>query len=548
MFTKKHSFLFMLVLTALSIVTGGGAMAAVTIGEEGPDPINAANTTDPVDPNANDLKSPGGKQDGQDLTGTQMSSSQLERGGMIEDEWDDEITKFFPHKTPLLSIARQVSKKVPVQNWTIKHMRVGGETLDGETTADIAAGDTVKITSNNFSGNLRPFYKGSTVFACGVPGYKKGSQSVVDGELMLFVTSTDDTGATMMAINGPAKVEGETSDSLSDMTCPAIPAGTVLLCGATAASESQLMSPPENYQPRSKDVNVQKKLLNIVFTEDYEKVKKKQPLKVRDVKEDAVIKYNLRAERSYWKGVKSRFLTRNEDGSEEFVYTADGILRQLTNFYALDNKPTKADLIALAKLQFTEFSENDQAYAFCGRNAIERLESINLDGDGFTKVLTDFKNLDLTFKRFSDTFGTIDFIYDQTLDLLGMEDAMVIMDLKGARRYVKIGQTEKEVDMSQGSGVIRDAKRYIHYEADAIALRGYNSILVLPKGKMEGYMQNDIVNAIVSSSTLPATPASGDKIALTADFVLNGTTYEAGNVYQWDGTQWVKYNGIDTAN
>jgi hypothetical protein len=241
-------------------------------------------------------------------------------------------------------------------------------------------------------------------------------------------------------------------------------------------------------------------------------------------------------------------LTRNEDGSEEFVYTADGILRQLTNFYALDNKPTKADLIALAKLQFTEFSENDQAYAFCGRNAIERLESINLDGDGFTKVLTDFKSLDLTFKRFSDTFGTIDFIYDQTLDLLGMEDAMVIMDLKGARRYVKIGQTEKEVDMSQGSGEIRDAKRYIHYEADAIALRGYNSILVLPKGKMEGYMQNDIVNAIVSSSTLPATPASGDKIALTADFVLNGTTYEAGNVYQWDGTQWVKYNGIDTAN
>jgi len=547
-FATENSLLISFLLCVMSLAFGGAfAMAEAVIGAEGPDNVPSdPGSTDPIDPSANDRKSPGGKQDGQSLDGTQASSTQLDRGGMLDDEWDNEITKFYPFKTPMLSIARQVSKKVNVSNWSIKHMRVGGETLDGEVIADIAAGDTIKVLKSNFNGNLRPFYKGSTVFAVGVPGYKRGSKTVVDGELMLFVTSADETGATMMAINGPAKVEGETSDYLDSMTCPAIPAGTVLLCGATAGSESQLMSPPENYQPREKEVYVQKKLLNIVFTEDYEKVKKKQPLKVRDIKEDAVIKYNLRAERTYWKGVKSRFLTRNQDGSEEYVYTSDGILRQLTNFYAIGDEYTPADLVALSSLQFTEFAENDQAYAFGGKNAMKRLELMKRP-DNERVTMSDHKNMDLTFKRFTDTFGNIDFIYDPTLDLLHMEDFIVITDLKGARRYVKIGLKETTNDMSKGSGEIRDAKRYIRYEADCIALRGYNSILVGPEDKMAEMMKTDIINSIVSAAKFPDTPAKGDKIALTEDVTVDGVVYEAGTVYQYDGTTWQKYNGTDVA-
>lgn len=548
---NERSMWVNLLLLVLAVITGGASMASAVIGEEGGEPLNNGDGKDPVDPDVNDRKAPGGDTAGQDLDGTQASSTQINRGGLQEDEWDNEITQFHPFRTPLLSIARKISKKINVSNWSIKHMRVGGETLDGEVTADIAAGDTIKLTKENFSGNLRPFYKGSTVFAAGVPGYKRGSKTVVDGELMLYVMSQDTTGVTLRAVNGPLsddKEEGTVSDYLDDMTCPAIPAGTILMCGATAGSESQLLSPPENYQPRSREVYVQKKLLNIVFTDDYEKVKKKQPLHVRDLKEDAVLKYNLRAERSYWMGVKSRFLVRNADGSEEFVYTADGVMRQLTNYYAIGDEYTPNDLVALSMLQFTDYSENDRAFGFCGKNAVKRLELMKRP-DNERIVLNDHEELDLTFKRFTDTFGKIDFIYDQALDLMHMEDYIVIMDLEGARRYVKISSQERTNDMSKGSGEIRDAKRYIRIEADSIALRGYNSILVGPKDKMFANMATDIINKIVSASELPdAATHKGDKIALTEAYTdSEGTTYEAGVIYVSTGSAWEKYTGTDIA-
>ena len=150
-FIKSGRFLTWLFLMLLSVVTGGSSLMAVgdnvapQIGDEGPDPASSAEAAanEPVEPGKSDLNSPGGKKDGQDLTGSQASSTQLKEGGMIDDEWDTNIVKFYPYKTPLLSIARQVATKVPIKNWTHKHMRIGGETLDGKTTAEITGGDTI---------------------------------------------------------------------------------------------------------------------------------------------------------------------------------------------------------------------------------------------------------------------------------------------------------------------------------------------------------------------------------------------------------------------
>lgn len=541
------------VLTVAAVALGGGMMAAADnvepqIGNEGPDPADADTVADrePVKAGKNDRQSPGGRQDGQSLTGTQASSTQLREGGLVEDEWDTEIVKFYPYKTPLLSIARQVSKKVNVQNWEVKHMRVGGETLDGVTTADIAAGATVELTSSNFSGSLKPFYKGTTAIVPTVAGYKEGSTTETEGHLMLFVIEANSKKVVLQAVNGKPKNEGDSRADLDNMTCPAIPEGSTIVAAASACSESQLIISPENYQPREKSVYVQKKLLNIIFTDDYEKVKKKQPLTVTDLKADAIQKYNLRAERSYWLGAKSRFKVENNDGAIEDVYTSEGLIPQLTNAYAIGDTYSLSDLIAISKLQFTEFSENASAFAFCGKNAIERLENIKA-AESHNNDFINHNEFNLTFKRFTNTFGSIDFIWDQTLDLLHMEDFIVIMDLKGARRYVKIAEKERTNDMSNGAGEIREAKRWIHQEADAIALRGYNSILVGPADKISNIGTN-VMHAIISAAELPETPTKGMKYALTADYTTGSTTYEAGNVYYYTGTAWELYKGQDIAD
>lgn len=552
-------FICKMILMILAVVTGGGAMAMADlvepqIGGEGPNPAGKETVAakEPVDPNASDRLSPGGNKDGQDLTGSQASSTQLREGGLLDKEWDSEIVKFYPFKTPLLSIVRRMAKTVNIKNWSISHQRVGGETLDGQIIQKIETADTIEINSTNFSGSIRPFYKGTTVFASGVSGYAAGSQTKTEGTLMLYVIEANGKKAVMQAVNGKPKVSGDTRDNLDNMTCPEIPVGTTFLAGASAASESQLTITPENFQPREKEVYVQKKLLNIVFTDDYEKVKKEQPITVADLKTDAIIKYNLRAERTYLLGCKSRFKTETGDGQIEDVYTSEGIINQLTNTYSIGDTYTLGDMIAISKLQFTEFSENDRCFAFCGKNAIERLENIKLEGSHQNDFIN-HNEFDLTFKRFKDTFGSIDFVWTQTLDLMGMSDFMVIFDPKASRRYVKIGKKEQTNDMSKGGGEVRDAKRWIHQEADSVALRGYNSILVGPADKI-AKIATESLGAIISAKELPKTPSKGMKVALTKDFTIKDTNsptddvkYEAGTVLYYTGTAWTLYTGQDTA-
>ncbi len=541
-----------MVLMLLAVATGGGVLALADnvepqIGNEGVEPASkeTVEAKEPVNPDTNDRLSPGGKKDGQDLTGSQASSTQLREGGLLDKEWDSEIVKIYPFKTPILSIVRRMAKTVNIKNWSVSHQRVGGETLDGQVTQKIVAGDTVEINSTNFSGSIRPFYKGTTVIVSGVPGYKEGSKTKTEGTLMLYVIEANGKKAVMQAVNGIPKNEGDTRENLDNMTCPEIPVGTTLLAASSAASESQLTITPENFQPREKSVYVQKKLLNIVFTDDYEKVKKEQPITVADLKTDAIIKYNLRAERTYLMGIKSRFKAETGDGQIEDVYTSEGIINQLTNTYAIGDEYTLSDLIAISKLQFTEFSENDRCFAFCGKNAIERLENIKLEGSHQNDFIN-HNEFDLSFKRFKDTFGSLDFIWAQTLDLMGMSDFMVIFDPKASRRYVKIGKREQTNDMSKGGGEVRDAKRWIHQEADSVALRGYNSILVGPASKINK-IATESLGAIISAAKLPATPAKGMKVALTKDYVNGETTYEAGTVYYYDGSAWSVYAGQDVA-
>ncbi len=551
-YLSSYQYITKMILMLLAVFTGGGVMAAADnfepqIGNEGPNPASkdTVSEKEPVDASTSDRLSPGGRKDGQDLTGSQASSTQLREGGLLDKEWDSEIVKFYPFKTPLLSIVRQMAKTVNIRNWEVSHQRVGGETLDGQITKEITAGDTIEINSTNFSGSIRPFYKGTTVIASGVAGYAEGSKTKTEGTLMLYVIEANGKKAVMQAINGIPKNEGDTRENLDNMTCPAIPVGTTLLAAASAASESQLTITPENFQPREKKVYVQKKLLNIVFTDDYEKVKKEQPITVADLKTDAIIKYNLRAERTYLLGCKSRFKAETGDGQIEDVYTSEGVINQLTNTYAIGDTYTLGDLIAISKLQFTEFSENDRCFAFCGKNAIERLENVKLDGSHQNDFIN-HNEFDLSFKRFKDTFGSIDFVWTQTLDLLGMSDFMIIFDPKASRRYVKIGKQERTNDMSKGGGEIRDAKRWIHQEADSVALRGYNSILVGPAAKI-AQIATEQLGTIISAAELPSTPSKGMKVALTQDYTVGEVKYEKGTVYYYTGSAWVIYTGQDTA-
>lgn len=563
-FFENRTMAAQFLLIVLAVMIGGVGMAAgAVIGAEGPDPVGKEESHDPADPevgtgqrpdadgNQDARLAPGDTTAGQNLDGTQASSTQARQGGLEEEEWDTEVTKFQPFRNPLLALARQVTRKVNISNWTVNHGRVGGETLDGRTKVKITAeaDGSIKLTTTNFRGSLKPFYKCSTLLVPSVAGYSKSSTStnlVKEGGLMLYVVENTGTAVTCRAVNG-IPTDDVIQDDLDSKKCPEIPADTYICAASTAMSESQLLLTPENYQPRKEVFYVQKKGFNIVFTDDYEKTKKKQPLKVADLKADSVYKYNMRANRTYWAGIQGKFQVRNQDGSMEDVFTTKGILWQLTNSYEYEKgKLTLADLVAISKLQFTTFSQTDSAYVFCGKDAMEEL--LNLQMTGTTRIINfeDVKDMELDFKRFKSTYGTLNFIWDQGLDSLGYKDAMVVVDLKGATRYVKMGQKDQTNDMSKGAGEIREAKRYIRTEADGIALRGYNSIIVLPTGRASGLPESQMRSKVISSPVLPAKEATTDKmiVALTADYK---DTYKKGHAYQATvasgSVTWNEYTG-----
>ena len=550
---SNHQFICKMILMLLAVVTGGGMMAVgedieptTQIGDEGHAPSSKEDATkEPVDPNKSDRLAPGGKVEGQDLTGTQGSATQARKGGLAEEDWDSEVEKYRPFRTPLLQVIRKITKSVPCSGYEKKHARVGGDTLDGKTTKAIeavTAGGTIKLNKSNFSGSLLPFYKGSTAIVPSVAGYERGSKTKVSGRLNLLVIEKTKDEVTLQALNGPAETDGTIGETLDTMGCPAIPANSKILCASTILSESQMLVPPENYQPRSEEVYLQKRAFSIIFTEEFEKIKKKAPHTVADMKEDALTKFLLRQERSYLYGTKLKFLMETKDGAQEYAYSAEGIINQLTNSYGIGDTYTFADLIAIAKLMFTDFAESDEMYLFCGKNAIERLMKIELP-KGRDVMFSTVKQFDITFNQFKCSYGTLNFTWDSTLDYMDLEDCMIGADFKGARHYVKEKSKDKTNDLSKDGYDPRLAKRYMHWEADCVALRGYNSILVGPEDKISTLGASGVINNIISMSKLPDTPHEGMIVALTADYESGSTKYEKENVYIYKGGKWEIFSG-----
>ena len=551
---ENRMLLIVLVAAVLSFIldyeTGALCMAAVA---PIADPSKSA-PNDPVNPETNNMASPDGNGAGQDLSGTQASATQTKEGGLAQPEYDQDVVKFRPQKYVLLNAARTIAQQKTTKDYEITHFRIGEDVLRGTTKAEIAAtsNNKIKLTAANYDGDLKLLTVGRTVLAQGVNGYRDGSKTKVEGELMLFVTgiNSDNTEVTLRSLNGPATTEGEYTDYLDDMSSPVIPSGTTFCIGAIAGAESQQEVAPDNFQPRPKTVYLQKQIMNVVITDHQKKILTKVPWALTDIKASALSKFSKTAEYTLWTGKQKRF-KMNVDPSlgEEYVYTSEGILRQLSNTIGLDDKIKFSDITAITKLQFTEESENDEAIAFCGKDILEDI--INIDWVNHNVQLDQSETeFGVKIRKFVNNFGTLNIVYAPALNDLGYSKFMVVVDMKAARYYTNIQKKEKTVDMSKGAKDTREAERYIYIEAGALALRGYNSILVGPSSLIaERNMSSTAQPVTVISEALPSNPYTGMLIVLDKAIKVSDTlTLDADKVYKYNGTTWEVYTGVIYGN
>lgn len=537
----NYQFLVSMALFLLAVLTGGGmAMAEVpTV----PDPNNPV---DPVNPETNTLESPDGTGAGQSLSGTQASATQLHEGDLVQPDYDQDVIHFRCHKFVLLNRARTVAQQRTCRDYETIHFRIGEEDLTGKTKADIPAGESIKINASNFDGDLRLLTPGSTIYVQDIDGYADKSSTKKEGDLMLFVVANPTLKeATCQAINGPAKVNGEYNDSLDDMTCPAIPSGTNLVVCAIAGAESQQEVSPDNFQPRPKTVYLQKQIFNVVFTDYQKRLITKARWAIKDIKAEALRKFSAKAEYSLWLGKQKRFkMLVDPTMGEEYVYTSEGVLRQLSNTLGIsDDGICFKDITSITKIQFTEFSEHDEADMYCGKDMLEdiiNMKDIN-DRIRLTQETTEFG---VKILAFSNNFGKLNLIYAPALNKIGYSKFAVVIDMKGARYYTNITKTERTIDMKKGAKDTREATRYIYIEGGALALRGFNSILVGPASLIAKRNVSKSARPVVMTSELPATPYDGMLILLDSDIEVDSVKYSSDLVYEYTAAAgWHQYTG-----
>ena len=123
--------------------------------------------------------------------------------------------------------------------------------------------------------------------------------------------------------------------------------------------------------------------------------------------------------------------------------------------------------------------------------------------------------------------------------------------MKGATRYVWSGiQKEQTNDLSKGHDAL-DAERYMRVEADGLALRGYNSIIVMPADRNVHFTPGQIMSSVIAMSQLPADSlvTDGMIVALTDNvYAEDGSIkYKKGFAYQAskpsDTVTWSEWKG-----
>lgn len=567
--THKMSVLSSLLVVAAGLLGAdlGFAMAVVDPVELSPD-ANPSENMDTYDATTN----PGGRpadealqtdeQGGKtQLQGKAATATDVRDAGLEAEDYDKDVDEFRPFAFPIETYIARQCRPVKVNSPVHGHWRTGSTDLDAvwngsavtispaasSTTPYNKTNNVLKLAVANFD-NPECLTEFSTVVVKGVAGYKKdeSGNEVADGELMLFVLDHKDSSDLVQfkVINPP--IDATTPTTVS------IPQYAEFKSMATACAESQMHVASETYLPEKFDVFLQKKIVTCVITDALEEQIKKVPHTKQKILANAEYNFKRECARSHWNGTKARVdVFVPETGNRESVYFENGILRQLNMLYTLSgNALTDDDLLVMSTLQFTDNSQSDEATVFCGKKAMQRLIKLVNSADKYKDVgRVEVNDYGIKVRNYRDNFGSFEFVYDPTLNDIGYEEAMIVVDLRHATRPYMVNKKTTTRDMSK-TAEAREAKEYNLCKYDCVALNGFNSMLVLPaNAALTQANLGGIVASFTSVSALPTGSALTSaakllKYYLTADDATAG--FKKADIVEWDTdlNTWVKFQGV----
>lgn len=574
MSAHKMSILsFLLVVAAAAL----GADSSFAMAVDAPvlaDPANPSSNMGEYDASTN----PGGRpadetlqtdeQGGKtQLQGHSATATDVRDAGLEAEDFDKEIVNFRKFRFPIETYIAMQCKPVKADSYIKKHFRVGTTNIDAVYNGpDIAitGGSDTSITISGVSTKVYDYQKHelslptalfdnpecltpySTVYVSQVLGYAAapGGTEIEDGELALFVLDNkgEDGNVKFLMDNEPRTA----SNTIT------IEGDALFMAGATACSESQIRVAPETILPEQYEAILQKKNMTVVITDEFEEQDKKTGFGKNDVLANAMYNFRRKCARTHWIGKEGRIDVKVAElnNAREADYKERGILRQIPMLYTHNSQLVDDDMMAITSLMFTDNSASESATAFCGKKEMKRIMSLVNSATHFKDVSkVEVNRYGIKVRNWVDNFGSIEFIYDPTLDDIRYENFMVVVDLKNAVRYYKRNEKTITQDMKQ-TGESREATAHSKSIIDCVCLKGYNAVLVCPNenalqaSKLGGIIANFESTAALPSGADLTSAAKAKKYYLTADDSSNG--FLKGTIVEWDEEigDWKEFEGL----
>lgn len=531
-FLRTHK-MGLLSLLLVAFATALGADSSFAMAEVTPTGADGGFSQEPV----------GGTKDTRGLEtqyqGQGATAGEARQQGLEVEEIDQLVANFRPFRFPLEWFITNRMQQQSATSYEQSHYRSGATQLEAKVVDAASASVSGTFAKKNVAVTFtydalegaENIHEYDTIYVSEIAGYEDDG-TTEEGGLLLFVVKADETNIKAMVINPPASGSIAFANEMK-----------LVICG-NACSESQMIVDPETYLPVKDTLYLQKKISNIVMTDDWIEQARKVKFITKDVVGNGIYNHKRKCARSHWLGRKYMTNVKVSDAKigQEPVYFEKGILRQINMSYTHEGDAIQwNDLIALSQMQHTDNAANTNSVALCGKNAVRRLQELFLNNVDLQKAVA-YERIDeigVDLYKWHDAFGTIDFIHDPTLNDIGYEDFIVVLDMDNAVHYVK--RMEKEVTQDlKTNGENREAERRIITTIDCVGLKGYNSILFGPATKANLITKLGIDFNATSAATLSETGKMGQVVYLTEDF----EGFAKGTLVEWDGTAWKEYEGV----
>lgn len=526
LFKREKWTLLSIVMTLLCVFLGGGylmAEASVTVAGAG----EGASASE----GAAGLSTHLG---GQATTVSAAADAGGEDGnGLIQPDIDDQIFLIGTDETVLDGIMRKAKRKMQCTGYEVDHYLIDERKAYAVTTKAYTKSDKEQDSLSVGASDQKLFNVCGTLLAKGVNGYTEDGQTAIAGsDLMLYIVGKDASGNPIVrAVNGPKL-------NKTDEYCiiPDIPSGTHLIFMANACAETQKWVAPNMVIPTPQRVYLQKMILNQIVSDYFNAQKKRIPFAEATIAEAVVKEYRRECNRTLWVGRKSKFKYDRGEMGFQYVYSTEGIRWQIKRQYDHKGTWTFEEIIALSKMKFTGQNCSKSAFWLMGKNQLEGIQNID-----FTKhkdiTMTKASVWGFEVTQLHTVFGDFYLKHEPTLDKLEYENSGAIIDMDGLVRYYMKNE-ETSTDKVEGE----EAKRKCIISINALALKGTSHIWVNGEEGASDLPGGVVITLWSDDTNAPSNPTLNSVYLLSAACTgISGS--KAGELYQWNGTAWVKYDG-----